>query len=160
MTYKNGIKEYSLSAALFGIPMGVIHGLGKASVIQGVIYGVICGVLFALFLFIFISITEKKFDKKREEIAKERKIICDGAATINGNGGWMFFTEYGIEFYPHKINFSTKEIIIPINTIESVKTHRNQIIVSADGKAVAILVSHNSEWKEQIDAVLAENTQE
>lgn len=159
MTYKNGIKEYSLSAVLFGIPMGVIYGFGKASVIAGVIYGVVCGVLFALFLFIFIKITEKKFDKKREEIAKDRKIICDGVATINGNGGWMFFTEYGIEFYPHKINFSTKEVIIPIDTIESVTTLNNHIIVSADSTLVAIHVSHRKEWKKQIDAALAEDTQ-
>ena len=97
---------------------------------------------------------ENKFDKKRTEIARERKIICDGGATINGNGGWMFFTENGIEFYPHKINISTKEIVIPMNTIESVKTNKNQILVHANGKTIAIVVSHNKEWKKQIEGAL------
>lgn len=40
---------------------------------------------------------EKKFDKKRAEIAGERKIICDGAATVHGNGANSY----------HDSNYST-----------------------------------------------------
>ena len=155
MTYKNGIKEYMLSGVLFGVPMGILFGFQHLNLLIGIITGFLCGFLFALLIFLFVKYQEKKFGKKRAEIAKERKIICDGGATINGNGGWMFFTENGIEFYPHKINLSTKEIVIPIHTIESVKTYKNQILVSADGKTVAILVSHNKEWKKQIEGALA-----
>ena len=154
MVYKNGLKEYSLTTVLFGVPMGILFGLLQLSFIGGVVSGVLSGLLFTLLMFVFIKIQEKKFDKKRTEIAKERKIICDGGATINGNGGWMFFTENGIEFYPHKINISTKEIVIPTNTIESVKTNKNQILVSANGKTIAIVVSHNKEWKKQIEDAL------
>ena len=53
------------------------------------------------------------------------------------------------------INISTKEIVIPTNTIESVKTNKNQILVRANGKTIAIVVSHNKEWKKQIEYVLA-----
>ena len=155
MTYKNGIKEYTLTGVMFGVPMGILFGLVHFSLLLGVITGFLCGFLFALLMFLFVKYQEKKFDKKRIEIAKERKIICDGAATINGNGGWMFFTENGIEFYPHGINLSTKEIVIPMNTIESVKTNRNQILISANSKIIAILVSHNKEWKKQIEDALA-----
>ena len=154
MTYKNGIKEYALAGVMFGVPMGIYFGLMQLSLLLGVITGFLCGFLFAFLIFLFVKYQEKKFDKKRTEIAKERKIICDGGATINGNGGWMFFTENGIEFYPHKINFSTKEIVIPTNTIESVKTKKNQILVSANGKTIAIVVSHNKEWKKQIEDAL------
>ena len=118
MTYKNGIKEYMLTGVIFGVPMGILFGLMHLSLLLGVITGFLCGFLFALLIFLFVKYQEKKFDKKRAEIAKERKIFCDGAATINGNGGWLFFTEKGLEFYPHKINTSTKEIVIPINTIK------------------------------------------
>ena len=108
-----------------------------------------------------MKIQEKKFDKKREEIAKERKIICDGGATIQGNGGWMFLTENGIEFYPHKINFSTKEIKIPMNMITGVKTHKNQIVLSTvDQSTVSIVVSHNKEWKQQIETTLNSSAKE
>ena len=161
MIYKNGIKEYSLTTVLFGVPMGILFGLSKLSFIVGVISGVLSGLLFTLLMFLFIKIQEKKFDKKRIEIAKERKIICDGGATINGNGGWMFLTENGIEFYPHKINISTEEIKIPTNIIEAVKTHKNQIVVSTANKStVAIVVSHNKEWKKQIEATIGNYSQQ
>ena len=154
MTYKNGIKEYTLTGVVFGVPMGILFGLMHLSLLLGVITGFLCGFLFALLMFLFVKYQEKKFDKKRIEIAKERKIICDGAATINGNGGWVFFTENGLEFYPHKINISTKEIVIPINTIKRVNTYRNQIIINAGEKPVVILVSHNKEWKKQIESAI------
>ncbi len=161
MTYKNGIKEYLLTSVLFGIPMGILLGLSQSSLGGGVISGILSGFLFALLMFLFIKFQEKKFDKKRTEIAKERTIICDGGATINGNGGWMFLTENGIEFYPHKINISTKEIKISINVIEAVKTHMNQIVVStAEKSTVAIVVSHNKEWKKQIEALLVHSTKQ
>ncbi len=155
MTYKNGIKEYLFTTVFFGAPMGLLLGLSKLSLLFGIIMGVLSGLLFTLLIFLFVKYQEKAFDKKRIEIAKERKIICDGGATINGNGGWMFLTENGIEFYPHKINISTEEIKIPTNMIEAVKTHKNQIVVSAaDKSTVAIVVSHNKEWKKQIEALI------
>ena len=154
MTYKNGIKEYTLTGVVFGVPMGVLFGLMHLSLLLGIITGLLCGFLFTLLMFLFIKYQEKKFDNKRTEIAKERKIICDGGATINGNGGWLFFTENGLEFYPHKINISTEEIVIPMNTIKMVNTYRNQIIINAGENPVIILVSHNKEWKKQIEGAL------
>ena len=160
MVYKNGLKEYSLTTVLFGVPMGILFGLSQSSFINGIISGIFSGLLFTLLIFLFVKIQEKKFDKKRIEIAKERRIICDGGATINGNGGWMFLTENGIEFYPHKINISTEEIKIPANMIEAVKTNKNQIIVVSNGKNIAIVVSHNKEWKKQIEATIVDCSQQ
>ena len=161
MVYKNGLKEYSLTTVLFGVPLGILFGLSQLSFIVGVVSGVLSGLLFTLLMFVFIKIQEKKFDKKRIEIAKERRIICDGGATINGNGGWMFLTENGIEFYPHKINISTKEIIIPTSMIEAVKTHKNQLVVrTSNNFTVAIVVSHNKEWKKQIEATIVNYSQQ
>ncbi len=151
MTYKNGIKEYTMITLLFGGPMGFLFGLMYQSALLGVISGIFCGCLFTLLMFLFIKMQEKKYDKRRIEIAKERKIICDGAATVQGNGGWMFFTEYGLEFYPHNINLSKENLMIPINVIKSVKTNKNQLIVdTAENLTFAIIVSHNKEWLEQI----------
>lgn len=159
MTYKNGIKEYSLTTVLFGVPMGILFGLSESSLLVGVVSGIFSGLLFTLLMFLFIKFQEKRFGKKRIEIAKERRIICDGGATINGNGGWMFLTEIGLEFYPHRINISTEEIKLPMNMIEAVKTHKNQIVISTANKStVAIVVSHNKEWKKQIEAMLTNYT--
>lgn len=152
MIYKNGIKEYTLTTVLFGVPMGFIFGVLRLSLLLGIIMGVFSGLLFSLLMFAFIKFQEKQFDKKRIEIAKERKLICDGGATIQENGGWLFLTENGLEFYPHKINVSTEEIKIPMNMIESVNTYRNQIVVHTVNKsAVVIVVSHNGAWKKQIE---------
>lgn len=72
---------------------------------------------------------------------------------MQGTGGWMFFTEYGLEFYPHKINLSQEELMIPINLIKSVNTYKNQIIVdTTEDMKFSIVVSHNKEWVEQIQS--------
>lgn len=156
MIYKNGIKEYSLMFFLFGIPMGTFFGFSTLNVLVGIFGGVFSGFLFAFFIFLFIKFQEKKFDKKRVEIAKERKVICDGGATIRGIGGWMFLTEKGIEFYPHKINFSQEELRIPMNLIESVKTNKNQVIINTtQNLTYVIVVCYNKEWKKQIECALA-----
>ena len=152
MVYKNGIKEYFMTTVLFGTPMGLLHGLLHKSALLGVFSGVFCGFLFSLLIFLFVKIQEKKYDKKRLEIAKERKIICDGGATIQGNGGWMFLTDYGLEFYPHKMNISQKNLMIPISAIKSVKTDKNRLVVDTmENITFEIVVSHNKEWLEQVN---------
>lgn len=160
MIYKNGIKEYLLCGMFYGGLMGIFFGFSTRIFLLGVIFGVLGGFLFSFFMFVFIKHQEKKSNKKRSEIAKERKIICDGAATIQGNGGWMFLTEEALEFYPHKINFSTKEVKIPINMIASVKTRRNQLVIYlADQLMFTIIVCHNKDWKYQIETTLPTSLQ-
>lgn len=151
MIYKNGVKEYTLTTVLFGIPMGIIFGIMKWDVLYGLVSGVLCGLLFTLLMYLFVKSQEKKYDKMRLKIAQERKIICDGAATIRGNGGWLFFTERGLEFYPHKFNVSRDSMMIPINEIKSVITYKNQIIVDTiNDSKFGIVLSHNKEWVKQI----------
>ena len=119
MTYKNGIREYLLLAVCYGVPMGIIFGLWQKSVLVGIISGAMCGILYGVIMFLFVKSQEKKFDKMREQIASERKIICDGGATLHGNGGWLFLTEFGLEFYPHKVNFSRQEMRISLKSINA-----------------------------------------
>ena len=157
MTFKNGIKEYLLTTVLFGIPMGLIFGIQHLDLFVGIVLGALSGFLFTFLIFLFVKFQEKKFDKKREEIAKDRKVICDGGATIKGTGGWMFLTEQGIEFYPHAINLSTEELRIPTHMIADVKTYKNQIIIhTTDKLTFAIVVSHNTEWKRQIESAMVD----
>ena len=39
-------------------------------------------------------------------------------------------------------------------SIESVTTNKNQILIGSNGQTVAIVVSHNKEWKKQIESAL------
>lgn len=156
MIYKNGIREYLLLAVCYGVPMGIIFGLWQKSVLVGIISGAMCGILYGVIMFLFVKSQEKKFDKMREQIASERKIICDGGATLHGNGGWLFLTEYGLEFYPHKVNFSRQEMRISLKSINAASVLGKSILISVkeSTNAITIIVTHNKEWQKQItDAV-------
>ncbi|MBQ2881272.1 MAG: hypothetical protein IJE40_03295 [Clostridia bacterium] len=155
MTFKNGAKGYIITGVLYGIPMGLIFGIMSLNVIVGIVSGILAGTLFAFLIFLFSKFMENKFAKMRAEIAANRKVICDGAATVNGNGGWLFLTEHGLEFYPHKINVSTKEMRIPFSMIQSVDANKNLLIVTLkDGQKIKMIVIKNTEWKKQIEAVM------
>lgn len=153
MIFKNGFKEYALSGGIFGVFMGIYFGIIYRSIITGVITGALCGVLFGLFIFLFCRHQEKKFDIKRDEISKERKIFCDGGATLNGVGGWLFFTTQGLEFYPHKINFTQKVVIIPFCEVKLLSSATNCITIKNSNNDVFIYrVSHRKEWTEVIQS--------
>jgi hypothetical protein len=136
--------------------MGIIFGLWQKSVLVGIISGAMCGILYGVIMFLFVKSQEKKFDKMREQIASERKIICDGGATLHGNGGWLFLTEFGLEFYPHKVNFSRQEMRISLKSINAASVLGKSILISVkeSTNAITIIVTHNKEWQKQItDAV-------
>ena len=60
MTYKNGIKEYTLTTILFGTAMGLIFGLYLKSLFGGIITGIVNGVLFTFVIFLFVKHQEKR----------------------------------------------------------------------------------------------------
>lgn len=155
MIYRNGWREFFIMLVSFGTPMSVFFMI-QYGVIAGLIGGIAAGVLFAGVMTLFVRITEKKFNKLRAEIAAERRIICDGGATWQGEGGWMFFTEAGLEFYPHKLNHAHKEFAIPTEELKEVAVNRTQIVVKLkNGSAVTVVVSHAKDWKAQIEAVVS-----
>ncbi len=155
MTYKSGIKTYLFMGVAYGIVMGLFFGMFYKGVVLGIISGIACAVLFTLGMFIFVKAQEKTFVKMRAEIASERKIICDGEATLRGNGGWMFFTEYGLEFYPHKLNFSREQLKIPMETVKSVTAIRKELQINAiGGMTHTLTVANNIAWKKHIDEYL------
>ncbi len=78
MIYKNGIKEYTLTTLLFGIPMGAVIGILKRNAWIGVISRALCGFLFTSLMYLFVNFQNKKYDKMHLEIAQEKQIICDG----------------------------------------------------------------------------------
>jgi len=156
MVYRNGVRECFLTALLFGGMMGILSGLLALRAWIGVIGGIVSGALFSFLLFLFCKAMDKKYDSMRAEIAKERKIFCDGVATVQGVGGWMFFTENGLEFYPHKINYIQDEQLIPIRTIKTVGTKGNQIVIdTTENLKFAVHVSQNKQWKREIENVIS-----
>ena len=103
MIYKNGIKEYSLTGILFAILMGVLYGLMYLDVLVGAISGLTSGLVFALLIFLFVKVQEKKFDKMREEIARERRIVCDGGGREEVRARIIALVSAGFDLGSNKI---------------------------------------------------------
>ena len=99
MVYRNGWKEFFITAISFGIPMSLFFII-QYGITLGLAGGILAGVLFGGAMTLVTRGTEKKFAKMRAEIAADRRVICDGGATWQGLGGWMFLTAAGLEFYP------------------------------------------------------------
>ncbi|MBE6636736.1 MAG: toll/interleukin-1 receptor domain-containing protein [Ruminococcaceae bacterium] len=143
---------YIIGGQLYGLFLGFTMGDMAEGALQGLIWGVACGIMFPIVMQLISFLLEIKYRKLRKAIAGERRLICDGSATHNGNGGWMYLTEKGLEFYPHKINLSSDKIIIPLDLIQSTETTQNKLVVklSAD-LAYTFHVSQNNRWKTCID---------
>ena len=158
MVFRNGWKEFFVSALGFGLPMSLLFVI-RYGVLLGLAGGVLSGVLFGAVMTLFTRGVEKKFSKMRAEISAERRVICDGGATWQGLGGWMFLTEAGLEFYPHKLNHGSQNFAIPTEELVSVTVKRNIVSVALqNGGEVAVVVSHAKEWEAQIQAVIPPST--
>ena len=160
MVYRNGWKEFFITAIGFGAPMSLFFIIQYGFAL-GLAGGVLAGLLFGGAMTLITRGTEKKFAKLRTEIVSDRRVICDGGATWQGLGGWMFLTEAGLEFYPHKLNHARKDFAIPLSQLAEVRLNRNLlVIVLKDSTGLEVVVSKNKEWKKQIDAILAQGGDE
>ena len=158
MVYRNGWKEFFITAIGFGAPMSLFFIIQYGFAL-GLFGGVLAGILFGGAMTLVTRGTEKKFAKMRAEIAADRRVICDGGATWQGLGGWMFLTEAGLEFYPHKFNHGKQNFAIPTEELVSVTVKRNIVSVALqNGGEVAVVVSHAKEWEAQIQAVIPPST--
>ena len=154
MVYRNGWKEFFITAIGFGAPMSLFFIIQYGFAL-GLAGGVLAGLLFGGAMTLVTRGTEKRFAKLRTEIVSDRRVICDGGATWQGLGGWMFLTEAGLEFYPHKLNHSSQNFAIPTEELVSVTVKRNMVSVTLqNGGEVAVVVSHTKEWQAQIQAVI------
>lgn len=160
MTYKNEVKGYLLLAVIYGIPMGILLGLINKSILVGIFVGILGGLLFGFSMFLFNKPMEKKFAKMRAEMEKEKTVICDGAATILGNGGWIFLSETEMVFCPHKLNLSTKKISISLSDIESVKVQKGKLFITTNAETpIVAVVCRADEWKKHIEAAIEKTAQ-
>jgi hypothetical protein len=156
VVFRLSTKDFLKMMIFTGVPFGIIESLTSNSVAIGLFAGIFFGVLFTFAMWIVNAILEGRYRGLRASISRERRLICDGGATNKGNGGWMFFTENGLEFYPHKINLSSKRIIIPIRLIESTESTANKLIIKLSGDlSYEFIVSRNNDWKRCIDNELA-----
>ena len=154
MIYRNGWKEFLITAVSFGLPMSLFFII-RYGVPLGLAGGILSGFLFGGVMTLFTRGTERKFKSMREEISADRRVICDGAATWQGLGGWMFLTEAGLEFYPHKFNHGKQNFAIPTEELASVRVKRSIVTVSLiNGGEVAVVVAQSKAWATMIRSVI------
>ena len=158
--YRNGTGKLALLCLAGGLAFGVIMGSVFSYGFQiSIISGILFGTLFALFMSIFLGNIEQKFEPIRDEISKERKIICEGPANhkkaANAIGGWLFLIEDAIEFHPHQMNIDGQSISIFIDDISTVETRLNQIrIRTKTDETFAFVVNKAKLWKKSITEIL------
>ncbi|MDE6690847.1 MAG: hypothetical protein K2K04_02645 [Clostridia bacterium] len=162
MIYKNGVKQYVIicctSGLLFGLFMGIYNGLVSSSlktgIIAGIVAGVAFGVLFTVAMAIFSKCLEKKAERMRAEVLKDRKIICEGPANhkkgANAIGGWLFFTENSIEFYAHKVNIGGQNIVIPCDDVTDATAQANKLIIQTESENYIFIVNKSNLWEQSI----------
>jgi len=63
MVYKNGIREYTLSTLLFGVPMGLFFGLINRSALIGAVSGIFSGCFFLYCSFYLLRYKKKSMIK-------------------------------------------------------------------------------------------------
>lgn len=158
MVYKNGIREYVWMCVVGGAAYGFLMGLFFQDMVAGLVAGVLFGVLFTAAMALFGRGQEKKANEMRWQISLNRRIICDGPANhkdgANAIGGWLFLTEFGLEFFPHKMNVGGQNLAIPAADILRVDTKRNQIIVYTRlGAVITFVVNQAPAWQQHVFAM-------
>ena len=157
-------KDYIVAALEIGIISGLLFGIVFALLYNDPFFGLRAGVFGGFFfgitytsaMWLLSLILELKYSKLRNKIDEQRLIVCNGGASNKGNGGWLFFTENGIEFYPHKINFSSKKIIIPIKLIQNVDNVGNVLIVYITNDIYyEFVVFQSNKWRKNIEEYLS-----
>ena len=157
MVYKNGIKEYAIMGCCGALLYGGLMGLFWRNLTRGIIVGIIFGVLYSLCMALFSKHLEKKSKNLRTEISKVRTIICEGPANhkkgTNAIGGWMFLSDAGIEFYPHRLNFGGQNLLVPIHDIVNVETKSKQLLIYTKAEMFIFIVNKANLWKQSITNV-------
>lgn len=130
----NFFNKYILSGLLFGIIFGFV--------MRDVIFGVLGGIIFGLFISILIKKQIKNFEKIKDEISKENKIIFDGPANHffgkEAVGGWLYLTDKLLIFISHNNNMQNHEMIIPIAIIKKVEKYLTLGVVPNGLKIISI----------------------
>ncbi|MBE6639183.1 MAG: hypothetical protein E7616_06985 [Ruminococcaceae bacterium] len=156
MVYRSGFSRYALMGVVSGMVYGILMGLFNQSLIEGILMGILFAILFPLCMFAVSLFTGRKYAKKRAAIQAERAVFCDGEATHNGNGGWLFLTAAGLEFYPHSFNLNRSEYTLALTDIRGAIVKSNHMVVFiCYGANVEFTVAKPKAWAGQVNDAIA-----
>lgn len=131
-----------LGGLLFGVVMCLVIG------VIGLLSGLLFAVLFGLAMQITVSRLEKSptWAAKRTEISQTKTIIVEGAANLDGNGGWLFVTDQGVEYYTHKMNFDNRTLIFTNDQISTITKEGSKLVIVACNTKYKFVVNYVDTW--------------
>ena len=106
--------------------------------------------MFGGLMAIFSEIVASKMKNKRFEIASRKRIVCEGPATINAVGGWLFACSDTMEFYPHGVNTVSKIMVLPRNEIINIETNGSKLILATASARYVFTVNKSEMWKNDL----------
>lgn len=145
---KQDLGRLWLASALGGIAYGVMMFFLMGVI--GLLSGIVFGGVFGLIMQLMTGSLEKKWAGKRAEISATKTIIVEGAANLKGNGGWLFFTREGVEYYRHKVNLNSDTLIFPNNVIQSVHQEGKKLVIIANNEKYVFVVNYVDQWMRHI----------
>lgn len=158
MVYKNSVTQYVLICIFSTVVYGILMGIIMDSALTGIISGVVFGALFTPIIVVLCGHAEKGAIPIREGISRLRRIYCEGPANqskgLNSIGGWMFFSDGFLEFFPLKMNFGGSNIVIPFSDIIGVRSSFNRLTVATPQYEFEFVVNKPKEWEYTIKSVL------
>lgn len=137
-----------LGGLIFGFIMGVfVASSGGNFFAMFILGGLAFGLLFYALMAIFVSTTEKKtLSNIRQKVSIDCKVYFEGAANREGNGGWLFVTEKGVEHHPHQMNFNSNPTIITHDDIVSIRKTGKKLSVFTSKNEYEFVVSDVNKW--------------
>ena len=143
---KNNLGRLWLASILGGLLFGVAMCLAIGVI--GLLAGVLFAVLFGLIMQITVSHLEKSptWAAKRAEISQTKTIIVEGAANLDGNGGWLFVTDQGVEYYTHKMNFDNRTLIFTNDQISTITKEGSKLVIVACNTKYKFVVNYVDTW--------------
>ncbi len=157
MTYRPGFKQYLILSLLFGVLLGVLGGGLSENFVIGILCGVVGVGLTALVFYLLTHALEKKYEPTRKQLEPAVSVYCSSACSMNGFDGWLFFTDFGLEFYLQAAGVTTRALACPTGRIQTITTKLTRMTVTCtDGERFVLTVNAAPSWKETIDKHLAD----
>ena len=157
---------YLIGGIMFGLFFSAFSRLTHGGYLLGflqdtAIIGASFSFLFGIGMEIFKKARAKKFKQVKLEIAQTSTILFDSAAALETKTveGWLFITDENLIFRPRKINLQKPELIIPINSIQSIEKFMfSGFKIVANNSLYKILADHRNKWFNLLNTKLAAKT--
>ena len=138
-----------LSGLIFGLIFGVFMAFQDSGLFLPIF--LVGSLIFGLIMYAAMQIATSKLEdthakKKREEISKQKRILFEGPANRDGNGGWLFVTDSSIEHHAHNTNFDAKSTVLEISNIVSIRKGGNKLIIVTTQYTHTFVVDNIDRW--------------